>query len=63
MIKADWSKCPHCLFPALYSALTAHVASEAACPMCEQPLEAKDIVHMPESDIKLGEETSDGTNP
>lgn len=58
MVKDDWSQCPKCAFPALYSHLTAHLETDPTCPMCEQALEAKDVVHVPESDVKLGDAAS-----
>eukprot|EP01012_Entosiphon_sulcatum_P034005 TRINITY_DN4306_c0_g1_i1.p1 TRINITY_DN4306_c0_g1~~TRINITY_DN4306_c0_g1_i1.p1 ORF type:complete len:1383 (+),score=422.30 TRINITY_DN4306_c0_g1_i1:301-4449(+) len=36
MVLSDWSYCPNCKFPALYSAMTVLVQEEKTCPMCEQ---------------------------
>eukprot|EP01112_Ceratiomyxa_fruticulosa_P008153 TRINITY_DN2109_c0_g1_i1.p1 TRINITY_DN2109_c0_g1~~TRINITY_DN2109_c0_g1_i1.p1 ORF type:complete len:1418 (-),score=299.30 TRINITY_DN2109_c0_g1_i1:29-4282(-) len=39
----NWSNCPNCKFPALYSSFVKLLNFEKACPMCEHPLEASDI--------------------
>uniref|UniRef100_A0A3Q3W5I8 WD repeat domain 19 n=1 Tax=Mola mola TaxID=94237 RepID=A0A3Q3W5I8_MOLML len=38
MLKEDWSVCPHCEFPALYSQLTLLLETETVCPMCSETL-------------------------
>lgn len=55
MVKDDWSQCPKCAFPALFSHLSAHLETDPACPMCEQPLQASDISKVPESAVKFGD--------
>ncbi|XP_028973960.2 WD repeat-containing protein 19 [Esox lucius] len=36
MVKEDWSICPHCEFPALYSQLIQLLETESVCPMCSE---------------------------
>lgn len=55
MLRSDWTQCPKCAFPALYSHLVTHLAVDPTCPMCEQPLDASAVTHVPESDVKLGD--------
>lgn len=38
MLKEDWSICPHCEFPALYSHFILLLETESTCPMCSEPL-------------------------
>lgn len=46
MVLDDWSECPHCRWPALFSSMGAYVKVEneggesAACPMCDQVIVA-----------------------
>uniref|UniRef100_A0A3Q3D1P9 WD repeat domain 19 n=1 Tax=Hippocampus comes TaxID=109280 RepID=A0A3Q3D1P9_HIPCM len=40
MLKEDWSVCPHCEFPALYSQL---LETETVCPMCSETLSAQQV--------------------
>ncbi|KAF1335623.1 Wd repeat-containing protein 19, partial [Globisporangium splendens] len=60
MVKDDWTQCPKCALPALFSHLTAHLATDSTCPMCEQPLAAQDVTRTPESDVKLSEQVAAG---
>ncbi|KDO28279.1 hypothetical protein SPRG_06330 [Saprolegnia parasitica CBS 223.65] len=53
MVKADWSVCPHCQFPALYSHFTAHLQADPACPMCDKELKPDDITQVQENEVKL----------
>jgi hypothetical protein len=39
----DWSDCPSCGFPALYSKFVEFVGSHAHCAMCEHDLTLSDI--------------------
>ncbi|XP_030643578.1 WD repeat-containing protein 19 [Chanos chanos] len=43
MVKEDWSVCPHCDFPALYSQLTQLLESESVCPMCSENLSGSEV--------------------
>lgn len=49
MVFDDWSQCPSCKFPALYSSLVAYCSSDNVCPMCEKEIlsEAIEKVHDP----------------
>uniref|UniRef100_A0A3B5B1S0 WD repeat-containing protein 19 n=1 Tax=Stegastes partitus TaxID=144197 RepID=A0A3B5B1S0_9TELE len=40
MLKEDWSICPHCEFPALFSQL---LETETTCPMCSESLSATQV--------------------
>ncbi|OQS06139.1 hypothetical protein THRCLA_01800 [Thraustotheca clavata] len=53
MIKSDWSVCPHCQFPALYSQFISHLEADSSCPMCDKELKADDIIHIQENEVKL----------
>jgi WD repeat-containing protein 19 len=43
MVKADFSFCPQCRFPALFSEFSKHVAKTKTCPMCEKAVSISDI--------------------
>ncbi|XP_029905954.1 WD repeat-containing protein 19 [Myripristis murdjan] len=43
MLKEDWSVCPHCEFPALYSQFVLLLETESVCPMCSESLSAKQV--------------------
>ncbi|XP_066488488.1 WD repeat-containing protein 19 isoform X1 [Tiliqua scincoides] len=36
MVKDDWTVCPHCDFPALYSEFRNLLQNESTCPMCSE---------------------------
>ncbi|KAI4585986.1 hypothetical protein MJG53_020611, partial [Ovis ammon polii x Ovis aries] len=38
MLKDDWTVCPHCDFPALYSEFKVMLSTESTCPMCSERL-------------------------
>ncbi|XP_036993911.2 WD repeat-containing protein 19 [Artibeus jamaicensis] len=38
MLKDDWTVCPHCDFPALYSEFKIMLNNESTCPMCSERL-------------------------
>ncbi|XP_036708145.1 WD repeat-containing protein 19 [Balaenoptera musculus] len=38
MLKDDWTVCPHCDFPALYSEFKIMLNTESTCPMCSERL-------------------------
>ncbi|XP_043827946.1 WD repeat-containing protein 19 isoform X2 [Dromiciops gliroides] len=38
MLKDDWTVCPHCDFPALYSEFKIMLNTENTCPMCSERL-------------------------
>ncbi|KAM9313669.1 WD repeat-containing protein 19 [Pholidichthys leucotaenia] len=43
MLKEDWSVCPHCEFPALYSQFILLLETETSCPMCSKTLSAEHV--------------------
>ncbi|XP_064367345.1 WD repeat-containing protein 19 isoform X1 [Dromaius novaehollandiae] len=43
MVRDDWTVCPHCDFPALYSEFKTMLQSENICPMCSERI---NIVHL-----------------
>jgi len=45
MVKGDWTECPVCKFPALYSELRRLLESsdEPVCPMCSTSIKAADL--------------------
>ena len=34
MVIQDWTECPECHFPALYSAFKDYISVQSECPMC-----------------------------
>ncbi|KAK7929442.1 hypothetical protein WMY93_005837 [Mugilogobius chulae] len=59
MLKEDWSVCPHCEFPALYSQFILLLDTETVCPMCAEPLSVKQIKKITDSSGYLKTEESD----
>eukprot|EP00053_Salpingoeca_punica_P013406 m.121269 g.121269 ORF g.121269 m.121269 type:complete len:1367 (-) comp16199_c0_seq2:1475-5575(-) len=55
MVESDWSECPHCAFPALYSEFSALMQSEENCPMCAKPLTADKVVKVLDPASRLKE--------
>eukprot|EP00079_Xenopus_tropicalis_P037092 XP_017950863.1 PREDICTED: WD repeat-containing protein 19-like [Xenopus tropicalis] len=43
MVKENWCACSHCGFSALYSEFTALLETESTCPMCSEPVSAKQL--------------------
>ncbi|XP_015201422.1 WD repeat-containing protein 19 isoform X2 [Lepisosteus oculatus] len=43
MMKDDWTVCPHCNFPALYSQFLVLLETETVCPMCSESLSASQL--------------------
>uniref|UniRef100_A0A3Q3ED04 WD repeat-containing protein 19 n=1 Tax=Kryptolebias marmoratus TaxID=37003 RepID=A0A3Q3ED04_KRYMA len=43
MLKEDWSICPHCEFPALYSQFVLLLETETVCPMCSENLSVTQV--------------------
>uniref|UniRef100_A0A8B9N9U1 WD repeat-containing protein 19 n=1 Tax=Accipiter nisus TaxID=211598 RepID=A0A8B9N9U1_9AVES len=43
MVRDDWTVCPHCDFPALYSEFKNMLQTENICPMCSERI---NIVHL-----------------
>lgn len=44
MTLEEWSQCPSCESPALYSSFRALVERNGECPMCMKPLNTSEIV-------------------
>ena len=53
MTRNDWSECPHCHFPAKYSALLNFINVETRCPMCEEEIIPFQVQRVSEKDIQL----------
>ncbi|XP_068176892.1 WD repeat-containing protein 19 isoform X2 [Antennarius striatus] len=53
MLKEDWSLCPHCEFPALYSQLTLLLETETVCPMCSETLNVQQVKKISDCSIYL----------
>lgn len=43
VIRDDFTTCPHCGFPGIYSRLTKQVSATHQCPMCDHALEPADL--------------------
>ncbi|XP_004642695.2 WD repeat-containing protein 19 isoform X2 [Octodon degus] len=46
MLKDDWTVCPHCDFPALYSEFKILLNTESTCPMCSERLNSTHLKRM-----------------
>jgi len=51
LVAGDATQCPHCLFPARYSALVEAAGNEGQCPMCSQPLHPHQLERIDIKDI------------
>ncbi|XP_012413373.2 WD repeat-containing protein 19 [Trichechus manatus latirostris] len=49
MLKDDWTVCPHCDFPALYSEFKIMLNTENTCPMCSERLNFAQLKKMSDS--------------
>ena len=47
MVLDDWSYCPQCSFPALYSSFLGHVGKGLDCPMCQESI-TEDMISLSE---------------
>lgn len=66
MVLSDWSYCPSCHFPGLYSSFTKLIAEDKMCPMCEQEISAHAIKKVDNPDPRAfisPEETEDEEAP
>ena len=52
MVVDDWSICPACKFPSLFSEASEWVSKFGSCCMCDQPLTRQQITAIPEPDAK-----------
>ncbi|NXF19699.1 WDR19 protein, partial [Rhodinocichla rosea] len=43
MVRDDWTVCPHCDFPALYSEFKNLLQTENVCPMCSERINTADL--------------------
>ncbi|NXM77221.1 WDR19 protein, partial [Serilophus lunatus] len=43
MVREDWTVCPHCGFPALYSEFKNMLQTENVCPMCSERINVVDL--------------------
>ncbi|NWI95312.1 WDR19 protein, partial [Pitta sordida] len=43
MVRDDWTVCPHCDFPALYSEFKNMLQTENVCPMCSERINTVDL--------------------
>ncbi|XP_027542119.1 WD repeat-containing protein 19 [Neopelma chrysocephalum] len=43
MVRDDWTVCPHCDFPALYSEFKNMLQTENVCPMCSERINIVDL--------------------
>ncbi|XP_066041722.1 WD repeat-containing protein 19 isoform X2 [Chamaea fasciata] len=43
MVRDDWTVCPHCDFPALYSEFKSMLQTENVCPMCSERINVVDL--------------------
>uniref|UniRef100_A0A8C5X1D6 WD repeat-containing protein 19 n=1 Tax=Malurus cyaneus samueli TaxID=2593467 RepID=A0A8C5X1D6_9PASS len=44
MVRDDWTVCPHCDFPALYSEFKNMLQTENMCPMCSERINIVDLM-------------------
>ncbi|KAI9138081.1 WD repeat domain 19, isoform CRA_b [Paraphysoderma sedebokerense] len=47
IVTTDYTTCPHCLFPALFSELTKLIDKTGTCPMCSNDLQISDLTMLP----------------
>jgi WD repeat-containing protein 19 len=54
MILSDWSQCPSCRLPAIYTEFKKMLENDPTCPMCEANVPAMSIqlASDPESEFK-----------
>ncbi|KAJ3181263.1 WD repeat-containing protein 19 [Geranomyces variabilis] len=50
MTLTDWSKCPSCSFPALYTPFCEFLTKQPSCPMCSAEIHASQLVLYKESE-------------
>ncbi|XP_072170705.1 WD repeat-containing protein 19-like [Diadema setosum] len=53
MVRDDWSACPSCDFPALYSEFTSLLENEDTCPMCSENVKAGRVKKVEDPSIYL----------
>ena len=60
MIRDDFSACPKCDFPAIYSQFMRYLETEIGCPMCTNAISRNDVKKIVDIDkyLKTSEEKS-----
>ncbi|KAG1699797.1 hypothetical protein DVH05_012692 [Phytophthora capsici] len=61
MVKDDWTQCPRCTFPGLYSQFIEHLGTDPTCPMCELPVTPDELHKIPENEVVLDDEVAPDT--
>jgi WD repeat-containing protein 19 len=58
MLMSDWTECPSCRFPTLYSAFVSHISTSAdkKCCMCDQVVNVADVIRIKDPTSKLMKE-------
>lgn len=59
MIKEDFTVCPKCNFPALYSEFMKFLETEVNCPMCSQGIARTDVKKIVEIEKYLKQNDSE----
>ncbi|XP_069781014.1 WD repeat-containing protein 19 isoform X4 [Narcine bancroftii] len=59
MVKDDWTICPHCNFPGLYSEFKILLATEKTCPMCGEKLSVEQLTKIIEPAAHLLQDEGD----
>jgi WD repeat-containing protein 19 len=52
MVLSDWTACPQCQFPALFTPFVKQIAELKTCPMCERGVQLTDIEKLDIDDAK-----------
>jgi len=52
MVLDDWTQCPSCHFPALYSAFVTLMQKEPVCPLCQANVDLYNIDKIKPLDVK-----------
>uniref|UniRef100_A0A8C2YFK5 WD repeat-containing protein 19 n=1 Tax=Coturnix japonica TaxID=93934 RepID=A0A8C2YFK5_COTJA len=60
MVQDDWTVCPHCDFPALYSEFKNMLQVENICPMCSERINTAQLKKMNDCTQYLKQDDTDG---
>ncbi|XP_072190356.1 WD repeat-containing protein 19 isoform X2 [Excalfactoria chinensis] len=60
MVRDDWTVCPHCDFPALYSEFKNMLQIENICPMCSERINTVQLKKMNDCTQYLKQDDTDG---
>ncbi|KAI9093093.1 hypothetical protein DFS34DRAFT_717341 [Phlyctochytrium arcticum] len=52
MVLSDWTTCPSCTFPSLYSEFTDLLSKSPGCPMCSADVSPDHLVRVPEEEAR-----------